>query len=153
MRCSCTENNRQSDMKEILTKKQDKKYNSMKHLKGKQFLFTVMYWEWRVSENPESWIKPFKPASPCLLEFSRWNSGKDIAQSFLFTTTRIIKYSSVRFLSSRGQKMSENVFKFCTKLDHCLKSLHVRKVTAGNARLHETRKQTSNAIIYRSSQG
>ena len=43
MRCSCTtENNRPSDKhdkKEIFTNNQDKKYNSMKHLKGQQFLF------------------------------------------------------------------------------------------------------------------
>ena len=37
---SCTtENNRQSNKKEILKNNQDKKYNSMKHLKGQQFLF------------------------------------------------------------------------------------------------------------------
>ena len=45
MRCSCVteNNNRQSDKdakKEIFTNNQDKKYNSMKHLKGQQFLFT-----------------------------------------------------------------------------------------------------------------
>ena len=45
MRCSCvTEDNSQQsykhDKKEILTNNQDKKYNSMKHLKGQQFLFT-----------------------------------------------------------------------------------------------------------------
>ena len=45
MRCSCvTENNSQQsdkhDKKEILTNNQDKKYNSMKHIKGQQFLFT-----------------------------------------------------------------------------------------------------------------
>ena len=44
MRCSCTtENNRPSDKhdkKEIFTNNQDKKYNSMKQLKGQQFLFT-----------------------------------------------------------------------------------------------------------------
>ena len=38
--CS-TENNRQSNKKEILTNSQDKKYNSMKHLIGQQSLFTT----------------------------------------------------------------------------------------------------------------
>ena len=32
------------------------------------------------------------------------------------------KYSLTRFLSSRGQKMSKDFFKFCTRLDHSLKS-------------------------------
>ena len=42
MRCSRTteNNNWQSDKKEVLTNNQGKKYNSMKHLKGQQFLFT-----------------------------------------------------------------------------------------------------------------
>ena len=54
---------RQSDKKEILTNNQDKKYNSMKNLKGKPFLFTRTCIESEVSpENPESRIKykPFK---------------------------------------------------------------------------------------------
>ena len=54
---------RQSDKKEILTNNQDKKYNSMKNLKGKQFLFTKTWIESEVPpENPESRIKykPFK---------------------------------------------------------------------------------------------
>ena len=50
MRCSCvTANNSQQsdkhDKKEILTNNQDKKYNSMKHLKGQQFLFTKTFIE------------------------------------------------------------------------------------------------------------
>ena len=54
---------RQSDKKEILTNNQDKKYNSMKNLKGKPFLFTKTCIESEVPpENPESRIKykPFK---------------------------------------------------------------------------------------------
>ena len=37
-----------------------KRYNSMKHLKGQQSLFTTtcIIWERRVPENFESWIKP-----------------------------------------------------------------------------------------------
>ena len=49
--------------KEILTNNQDKKDNSMKHLKGQQFLFTKTCMESEVPpENPESRIKhkPFK---------------------------------------------------------------------------------------------
>ena len=41
MSCSCTtENNQQSDKKEILINNQDKKYNSMKNVKRQQLLFT-----------------------------------------------------------------------------------------------------------------
>ena len=43
MQCSRTEtenNNWHSDKIEILTNNQDKKCNSMKHLKGQQFLYT-----------------------------------------------------------------------------------------------------------------
>ena len=40
--------------------------------------------------------------------FSRWTRGKNIFQSFLFTTNRITKYSLDCFLSSRGQKMSKD---------------------------------------------
>ena len=53
VRCSQTteNNNWQSDKKEILTNSQDqdKKYNSMKHLKGQQFLFTKTCIESEVS--------------------------------------------------------------------------------------------------------
>ena len=38
---SCSTENRQSNKKEILTNIQDKKYNSMKHLKGQQSVFTT----------------------------------------------------------------------------------------------------------------
>ena len=41
MSCSfTTENNQQSDKKEILINNQDKKYNSMKNFKRQQLLFT-----------------------------------------------------------------------------------------------------------------
>ena len=41
MGCSgTTENNRQSDKKEILMNNQDKNYDSMKHFETKQLLFT-----------------------------------------------------------------------------------------------------------------
>ena len=39
----------ESDKKEISTNNQDKKYNSKKHLKGQQFLFTNMGTESEVS--------------------------------------------------------------------------------------------------------
>ena len=42
-------NNSQSDKQEILTNIQGKKYNSMKHLKGQQFLFTKTCIESEVS--------------------------------------------------------------------------------------------------------
>ena len=44
-----TENNRQSDKKEILINNQDKKYNSMKHFKRQQLLFTKTRTESEVS--------------------------------------------------------------------------------------------------------
>ena len=50
MQCSCmTENNQQSDKKEILINNQDKKYNSMKNFKRQQLLFTKTRIESEVS--------------------------------------------------------------------------------------------------------
>ena len=50
MQCSCmTENNQQSDKKEILINNQDKKYNSMKIFKRQQLLFTKTRIESEVS--------------------------------------------------------------------------------------------------------
>ena len=86
MQCSCmTENNLQSDKKEILINNQDKKYNSVKHFKRQQLSFMKTRTESEVSRY-----------------FSTWTRGKNIAQSFLFTTNSVTKYSSDRFLSSRG---------------------------------------------------
>ena len=50
MWCSCmTENNQQSDKKEVLINNQDKKYNSMKNFKRQQLLFTKTRIESEVS--------------------------------------------------------------------------------------------------------
>ena len=50
MQCSCmTENNQQSNKKEILINNQDKKYNSMKNFKRQQLLFTKTRIESEVS--------------------------------------------------------------------------------------------------------
>ena len=102
MRCSRTteNNNKQSDKKEIdiLTNNQDKKCNSTKHFQGVQFFIQEdVYWEWSVSEYPESRIKPcrFKPEVLSHLRrvcyFSKRSPGKNIAQSFLLTNNRITK--------------------------------------------------------------
>ena len=57
--------------------------------------------------------------------------GRNISQSFLFTTNRITKYVSERFLSSRGQKMSKDVLS-SIQLGRIIVSnlINVRKVTA-----------------------
>ena len=77
---------------------QDNNYNSTKHLEVLQFfIYEDVYWEWSVSEYPESRIKPCKfkkPPSPCFGSFSRWTPGKNIAQSFLFTNNRISLFLS-----------------------------------------------------------
>ena len=81
MRCPCTteNNNQQSDKydkKNILTHNHDKKYNSMKHLKGEQFSFTKTCIESEVflkilshEQNLADLSLTFNPASPCLLFF------------------------------------------------------------------------------------
>ena len=128
----------------------------MKHLKGQQFLFTKTSNESEVSqkilsheENFADLSLSFNPASPCLL-FFRMNRGKNIAQTFLCPIDRITKYSSERFLSSRGQKMSKHFLSsvLLQWSDHCLKSYKSALIySMNNARLMkpEKNKQTSNA--------
>ena len=88
-----------------------------------------------MSENPETCKLQhinsladlcYKPAFQCLL-FFKMNSRQENRSKFLFTTKIITRYSSERFLSISGQKMSVGFLKFCelvkpdTRSDHCLK--------------------------------
>ena len=60
---------------------------------------------------------------PAVCCFPRWIRGKNISQSFLFTTKRMTEYSSERFLSSMcGQKVSKG-FKCSvyTRSDHSVR--------------------------------
>ena len=107
MGCSgTTENNQQSDKKEILMNSQDNKYDSMKHFETKQLLFTKTrilrvkcLWKSTVKKKNLAGIISlrllgFKPISQCLL-FFKLNSRQD------------------RFLSSSRSKLSKDIFKFC----------------------------------------
>ena len=86
--------------------------------------------------------------------FSRWTRGKNIFQSFSFTTNRITKYSLDCFLSSRGQKMSKD-FLSCVlcEIVSNLKNACAQSDGINNARRLErswnqknTNKQTSDLL-------
>ena len=87
--------------------------------------------------------------------FSRWTRGKNIFQSFLFTTNRITKYSLDCFLSSRGQKMSKDFLSsvLCQIIVSNLKNSCAQSDGINNARRLERswnpkNKQTNKHQIY-----
>ena len=90
--------------------------------------------------------------------FLRWTRRKNIAQNFLWPIDRITKYSSERFLSSRGQNMPKHFLSsvLLQRSDHCLKSYKSALIDGiNNVRLMKAKKQTNikcNIIIqaYRS---
>ena len=87
--------------------------------------------------------------------FSRWTRGKNIFQSFLFTTNRITKYSLDRFLSRRRQKMSKDFLSsvLCQIIVSNLKNACAQSDGINNARLlerswNQKKKQTNKHQIY-----
>ena len=57
---------------------------------------------------------------PGVRYFSRRTRGKKITQSFLFTVKVITRYSSERFLSVCGEKMSEGFLKCCKLMSNLI---------------------------------
>ena len=121
MRCSRTteNNNKQSDKKDqidILTNNHDKKYNSTRHLKGPQFIYEDVYWEWSTSEYPKSRMKPCRYSLKFQATFAVFAIFQDklwartSRKAFFLQTIEKLNYLSERFLSSRGKKMSKDFF-------------------------------------------
>ena len=122
MRCSCTtENNRQSDKKEIFTNNQENitQWNIIKDNKfyfRRQVLGVKCLWKyWVMNKNRadlsnKAYSVSFKPVSWCLL-FFKMNSRQEYRtklNSFYIQQDHWINSSDLGFLSSRGQKISKD---------------------------------------------
>ena len=80
------------------------------------FIHEHKYWDKSVSENPESRRVQhinnladlcYKPAFPVFAIFQDELEARKSLKAFFFTAKLITRYSSERFLSIWGQKMSE----------------------------------------------
>ena len=79
------------------------------------FIHEEKYWDY-----PESCKHINNLADLCFKPASWWTQGKRIAQSFLFTAKIITKYSSERFVSICGEKMSKGFSKFCKLISNLI---------------------------------
>ena len=124
------------------TNKQQKKYNSVKHIQRQQFSFTKT--SIKVSLKILVYCLCFKPASRCLL-FSKVNSRHENRSKLSFTARIITRYSLKRFLSVCGEKMSKGFLKFCKLISNLIlgqiivsnrTNVHKLKSRINYARLH-----------------